>query len=54
MPLLEYNISANAHLFSSSESRPTAGCSPRAAVLNWEEDLPLEIQTLSNGIDAIV
>jgi len=47
MPLLEHNIFANKHLFSSA-------C-PKAAVLDWnEEHLPDEIHSLTTGIHAIV
>jgi len=47
MPLLEYNISANSHLFSSA-------C-PQATVLDWhDEDLSEEIRSVQDGYDAIV
>jgi uncharacterized phage-like protein YoqJ len=47
MPLLEQNISANAHLF--QHSRPTA------AVLDWDnETLPHFIQEYNEGFDAIM
>ena len=46
MPLLEQNISANAHYFPSS--------SPEASVLDWDnEELPKEVQDLEN-LDVIV
>lgn len=46
MPLLEHNISANAHLYPASH--------PQAAVLDWDEDLPDHIQAIEGGFDAIV
>jgi hypothetical protein len=47
MPLLEHNISANEHLFTSVR--------PHASVLDWDdEDIPEVIKYLDAGIDAIV
>lgn len=45
MPLLEHNITANRHLF------PTT--IPKAAVLDWDENLPGEIESMKR-IDVIV
>jgi len=47
MPLLEHNISANAHLF--QYTRPTA------TVLDWDDEtLPEFIRTFQEGFDVIV
>jgi len=47
MPLLEHNITANQHLFSSTR--------PRATILDWDDEgLPDYIQALNQGFDAIV
>lgn len=47
MPLLEHNISTNAHLF--QDTRPTA------VVLDWDnETLPDSIQAFNEGFDVIV
>lgn len=47
MPLLEHNITINAHLF--PHMRPVA------AVLDWDDDtLPDFMQAFNEGFDAIV
>jgi len=46
MPLLEHNISANQHIFPSTH--------PQAAVLDWDEELPDNIQAIEGGFDAIM
>jgi hypothetical protein len=46
MPLLEQNISNNQHTFTTS---------PKAVVLDWDdEDLPQDVTSLEDGLDAIV
>jgi hypothetical protein len=47
MPLLEHNISANEHLFTSAH--------PQAAVLNWDDaEIAEVIKSFDAGIDVIV
>jgi hypothetical protein len=46
MPLLESNILANEHLFSSAR--------PQATVLDWNAELPSSIQAIEGGFDAIM
>lgn len=48
IPLLEHNIAANRHLFTSGSAHP------KASVLDWDEDLPDYIQSITAGFDAII
>ncbi|KAL0569716.1 hypothetical protein V5O48_012245 [Marasmius crinis-equi] len=50
MPLLEHNVSQNSHLF------PNPRLTPQAKVLDWDQDLPEDVTTISvsGNLDIIV
>ncbi|PBK65860.1 uncharacterized protein ARMOST_06759 [Armillaria ostoyae] len=48
IPLLEHNIASNGHLL------PDGSARPKASVLDWYEDLPDNMQSFSDGFDAII